>query len=133
MRNIRVPHVQPPYSFETYPHIVEPLSEEGGGGFLISFPDLPGCMSDGECIQEAIANGCDAFSAWISARADQGKPSPKPTRHGEFAAPVRLMQRLPSSLHVSLVARARAEGMSLNTLVSMLLAEGLVLTCTRAG
>ena len=27
---------------------VSPLSEEDGGGYLIEFPDLPGCMSDGE-------------------------------------------------------------------------------------
>lgn len=72
-----------------------------------------------------MANGRDAFSAWMSVRAHQGKPIPKPTRHGENAAPVRLMQRLPRSLHANLVARAKAEGTSLNTLVTMLLAEGL--------
>jgi antitoxin HicB len=125
MTEITIPHVEPAYPFEAYPHVVEPLSEEDGGGFLITFPDLPGCMSDGESIDEAIANGRDAFSAWMSARADMGKPIPKPTRHGESAEPVRLMQRLPRSLHASLVARARAEGTSLNTLVTMLLAEGL--------
>jgi predicted RNase H-like HicB family nuclease len=125
MSEITVPHVEPAYPFEAYPHVVEPLSEEDGGGFLITFPDLPGCMSDGESIEEAIANGRDAFSAWMSARADIGKPIPKPTRHGESAEPVRMMQRLPRSLHANLVARARVEGTSLNTLVTMLLAEGL--------
>ena len=125
MREISIPHVEPPYPFEAYAHVVEPLSEEDGGGYLITFPDLPGCMSDGESIEEAIANGRDAFSAWMSARADIGKPIPKPTRHGESAEPVRMMQRLPRSLHANLVARARVEGTSLNTLVTMLLAEGL--------
>lgn len=62
---------------------------------------------------------------WISARAHIGKPIPKPTRHGETAEPVRLMQRLPRSLHASRVARAKAEGTSMNTLVTMLLAEGI--------
>jgi len=56
------------------------------------------------------------FSAWMSARAHMGKPIPKPTRHGESAEPVQLMQRLPRSLHAKLVARAKAEGTSLNTL-----------------
>ena len=105
--------------------VIEPLSEADGGGYLITFPDLPGCMSDGESEAEALVNARDAFSAWISARAHAGKPIPKPTRHGEAAEPVRLMQRLPRSLHASLVARAKAEGTSLNTLVTMLLAEGL--------
>jgi len=125
MSEITVPRAKPPFPFEAYAHVVEPLSEEDGGGYLITFPDLPGCMSDGETIEEAIANGRDAFSAWMSARANMGKPIPKPTRHGESAEPVRMMQRLPRSLHASLVARARAEGTSLNTLVTMLLAEAL--------
>jgi predicted RNase H-like HicB family nuclease len=125
MSEIHIQHVEPPYPFEAYTHVVEPLSAEDGGGYLISFPDLPGCMSDGETIDEAITNGRDAFSAWMSARIHIGKPIPKPTRHGETSAPVRLMQRLPRSLHANLVARAKAEGTSLNTLVTMLLAEGL--------
>ena len=37
-----------------YPVIVSPLSEEDGGGFLATVPDLPGCMSDGETPEEAI-------------------------------------------------------------------------------
>lgn len=125
MNEITIPHSDGPYQFEDYAHVIEPLSANDGGGYLITFPDLPGCMSDGETIDETIANGRDAFSAWMSARIHQGKPIPIPTRHGESAAPVRLMQRLPRSLHASLVARARSEGTSLNTLVTMLLAEGL--------
>jgi predicted RNase H-like HicB family nuclease len=125
MSKILVPHAEPPYPFEAYAHVVEPLTEMDGGGFLITFPDLPGCMSDGETEAEALANARDAFSAWISARANMGKPIPVPTRHGEPAEPVRLMQRLPRSLHAGLVARAKAEGTSMNTLITMLLAEGL--------
>lgn len=125
MSEITIPHADAPHPFEAYAHVVEPLSAADGGGYLITFPDLPGCMSDGETIEETVANGRDAFSVWMSARAHQGKPIPSPTRHGESAAPVRLMQRLPRSLHASLVARARSEGTSLNTLVTMLLAEGL--------
>lgn len=91
-------------------------------------------MSDGETEVEALVNARDTFSVWMSARSHMGKPIPKPTRHGEVAEPVRLMQRLPRSLHASLVTRAKAEGTSLNTLeskagtstlVTMLLAEGL--------
>ena len=41
-------------NFEDYSFEIRPLSEEDGGGFLITFPDLPGCMSDGETPEEAI-------------------------------------------------------------------------------
>lgn len=125
MGEIKVAHVESPYPFEAYSHIVEPLTAEDGGGFLITFPDLPGCMSDGESEAEAVAHARDAFSVWMSARADMGKPIPSPTCHGETAEPVRMMQRLPRSLHARLVARAKGEGTSLNTLVTMLLAEGI--------
>lgn len=110
MSEIKIPHVEPPFPFEAYAHMIEPLSDEDGGGYLITFPDLPGCMADGETIEEAMVNGRDAFSAWMSARAHIGKPIPKPTHHGESADPVRVVQRLPRSLHAGLVARAKAEG-----------------------
>ncbi len=101
--------IKPPYPFEAYAHVVSPLPPEEGGGFLISFPDLPGCMSDGETIEEAIQNGRDAFLAWISARADMGREIPKPVYH-------------PLD---KLAALARQEGVSLNTLVLTFIAEGV--------
>lgn len=48
-----------------YPFITRLLPEAEGGGYLIQYPDLPGCMSDGETIQEAIESGRDAVRSWI--------------------------------------------------------------------
>jgi len=56
------------------------LPEEEGGGYLIEFPDLPGCMSDGKTIEEAITNGIDALRGWIEAIRAEGHPIPEPTR-----------------------------------------------------
>lgn len=117
--------VTPPLPFEAYPHVVAPLSEEDGGGYLMTFPDLPGCMSDGDTLDEVLANGRDAFNSWIAAQVDMKRPIPEPTRYNEDGKPVKFVQRLPRSLHASLQARAKAEGVSLNTLVLMLIAEGL--------
>jgi antitoxin HicB len=130
-----IPAIEPPYQFEEYMHEIAPLTNEDGGGFLISFPDLPGCMSDGETIEEAVANGRDAFSAWISAVADQGKPIPKPTAKPAEMQEVsgKFVARLPKSLHARLVVRAKQEGVSLNTLVLTFIAEGLGQKETRAG
>ena len=123
----KITTIEPPYRFEEYMQEITPLAKEDGGGFLITFPDLPGCMSDGETIEEAISNGRDAFVAWISAAADMGKSIPKP-----IAKPVELIEasgkfvaRLPKSLHARLVAKAKQEGVSLNTLVLSFIAEGL--------
>ena len=79
-----ISRVKPPYPFEAYAHIISPLSEEDGGGYMISFPDLPGCMSDGETEAEAIENGRDAFHVWISAYADSGKTIPAPAFRPEI-------------------------------------------------
>lgn len=76
MSEITIPHVEAPYPFEAYVHVVEPLAEEDGGGYLVTFPGLPGCLSDGETVEEAVSNARDAFSAWMSARAHMGKPTP---------------------------------------------------------
>lgn len=123
----KVKAIEPPYSFEDYMHEIAPLTEEDGGGFLITFPDLPGCMSDGETMDEAIANGRDAFLAWISAVVDMGKPIPKPASKPMelIEASGKFVARLPKTLHARLVARAKQEGVSLNTLVLTFIAEGL--------
>ena len=69
-----------------YAIIVEPLAAEDGGGFVVTVPDLPGCMSDGESPQEALANVEDAILAWIEAARDLGHDEPQPTRRFAMTA-----------------------------------------------
>ena len=57
-----------------------PLPEDEGGGYLIQFSDLPGCMSDGATIEAAITNGLDAMRGWTQAMRAEGHPIPAPTR-----------------------------------------------------
>jgi antitoxin HicB len=57
-----------------YPFAIRPLTAKEGGGYLIEFPGLPGCISDGETVEEAIANGEDAKRAWIAAMREAGRP-----------------------------------------------------------
>jgi hypothetical protein len=46
-----------------YPIIIEPLPETESGGFVALVPDLPGCMSDGETAEAALASVKDAVAA----------------------------------------------------------------------
>ena len=124
-----IPRIAPPWPFDAYAHIISPLSKADGGGYLITFPDLPGCMADGETEAEAVQNGRDAFITAVSALSDMGRdiPAPSfspddataPTASGKFVA------RVPKSIHAKLTTRAKADGVSLNTLVLTLIAEGL--------
>jgi antitoxin HicB len=123
----KVTAINPPHKFEEYMHEIAPLSAEDGGGFIITFPDLPGCMSDGDTIEEALLNGRDAFSAWVSAAVDAKRHVPDPAaRPAELVeASGRFVTRLPKSLHARLSTRAKQEGVSLNSLAIAFIAEGL--------
>jgi antitoxin HicB len=107
-------------TIHSYPFTIRPLLETDGGGFAIEYPDLPGCISDGETPEEALAHGADAVKAYLHSCAKHGDPIPKPS-----AASGQWRQRVPKSLHARLVAKAREEGVSLNTLVTAMIAEGL--------
>ena len=57
---------------------VQPLSPEDGGGFVATVPALPGCMSDGDTPEEALANAYDAIEEWIDAAEKMGREVPGP-------------------------------------------------------
>jgi antitoxin HicB len=63
-----------------YAVLIEPLSDEDGGGFLATVPDLPGCMSDGETREAAAHNIEDAIASWLDEAEALGRdiPQPKP-------------------------------------------------------
>lgn len=104
------------YRFE-----MRPLSDEEGGGWLVVYPDLPGCMSDGETPEETMKNGQDALECWLQACREAGREIPLP----KTAAESRFSPRIPQSLHARLLSTAKQEGVSMNTLVSSFLAECL--------
>jgi antitoxin HicB len=108
-----------------YPFRVRRLGDDEGGGYLVEFPDLPGCISDGATIEEAIANGGDALRSWIATAQEFGDPVPPPSPPEDEAYSGRWNLRVPKSLHRRLAERAKAEGVSLNTLTVSLLAEAL--------
>ena len=117
------------FDFDAYTRVISRLSEEDGGGYLITFPDLPGCMSDGETEEEALENGKDAFLSWVSASVDMGKkipkPKAKPVDFVEADVSGRFLARLPKYIHAKLVRRAKREGVSVNALVLSFIAAGL--------
>ena len=108
-----------------YRFAIRPLTAAEGGGYLIEFPDLPGCMSDGETIEEAIAHGVEAKRDWIAAMVAAGRPVPAPMAEANEGYSGKWLLRTPKSLHRGLAERARQEGVSLNALTVAMLAEGL--------
>lgn len=63
-----------------YAVLVEPLSDEDGGGFLATVPDLPGCMTDAETPEEAVRRISGVIEEWIGEARALGREVPKPSK-----------------------------------------------------
>jgi antitoxin HicB len=107
-------------NLDQYQFTVRPLSSEEGGGYLVEYPDIPGCMSDGETIEEAIANGREALRDCIAVFRESGRKIPRPSIEA-----AQWRQRLPRTLYSKLTKQAETEGVSINSLVTAIIAEAI--------
>ena len=57
-----------------HPAIFTPFDE--GNGFTVEVPDLPGCVTEGDNLVEAIEMGTDAASGWILGEIEDGNSFP---------------------------------------------------------
>lgn len=106
-----------------YPFEIRPLAPEEGGGYLISYPDFSECISDGETVEQALKNGKEALQATLAALKAKELAIPAPNSGG--VASGKFVARVPKTVHAQLTIRAKAEGVSLNTLVLTFIAQGL--------
>jgi predicted RNase H-like HicB family nuclease len=60
-----------------YPVAIETGSDTRAFGVVL--PDLPGCFSAGDTLDEAIASAEEAVAAWIDSALDSGEPIPDPS------------------------------------------------------
>jgi antitoxin HicB len=62
-----------------YTIILDPDPEEGG--YTVTVPALPGCVTQGETIEEAIAMAKDAIRLYIETLIADGEPVPQEREH----------------------------------------------------
>lgn len=60
-----------------YPAIFIPYKE----GYTVEFPDLPGCITQGDTLEEAFEMAADAASGWILTSIEAGENVPTPSNH----------------------------------------------------
>ena len=65
-----------------YPAIFTPCSEQEG--YIVAVPDLPGCITQGNSLVEAIDMGIDAASGWILGELEEGNDVPKPSPYDKI-------------------------------------------------
>ena len=49
---------------------------------MVSYPDLPGCITCGETVENAVANALDAKKAWFEAALEEGVEIHEPVSLG---------------------------------------------------
>ena len=52
---------------------------EDDGAYIVSVPDLPGCMADGATPNEAVENAKEVIQEWIETAQSLGRAVPEPT------------------------------------------------------
>jgi antitoxin HicB len=110
-------YLQLPYTIS----LVHDTDDRNGfEGYVASVVELPGCLSQGETLEEAAANIKDAMAGWLTVALEDGVEIPEPTDPAAYSG--RFLLRLPRGLHAELARRAEEEGVSLNHYVSTALA-----------
>ena len=97
-----------PYRMELIPDSVE-------GGYTAWYPELPGCLTCGETIEEVVANALDAKKEWLKAALEDKIEIEEPCtadNSSEFSGQFKL--RIPKTLHHTLSNHAKKEGISMN-------------------
>jgi antitoxin HicB len=107
---------------DEYPFQIRQLTAEEGGGYLITYPDLPGCMSDGETPEEAVVNGREAMKSYLLSCREFGDPIPKPGTVGNTAP---IWSGLPEPLRVRLLRQAERQKARIEDLLPRALDQGL--------
>ena len=87
-----------------YPVTLYPASE---GGYVAQIKDLPGCLTQGETLDEAIANINEARELWIETAYEAGDEIPLPSTDDTYSS--KLLLRMPKSLHRRLAEQADRE------------------------
>ena len=90
---------------------MEIVEDKDEGGFVVSYPDLPGCITCGETVEKAVINATDAKREWIEAALEEGLKINEPDNLEDYSGQFKL--RLPRSLHRLLAEHSKREGISI--------------------
>lgn len=91
------------------------------GGYVAQIKDLPGCLTQGETLEETMNNINEARELWIETAYEAGDQIPLPSTDDQYSG--KLLVRMPKSLHRHLVETAEREGVSLNQYIVFVLSS----------
>lgn len=103
------------------PYRMEIVEDSSEGGYIASFPDLPGCVTCGDTIASTVQNALDAKKAWLETALEEGIDIHEPDTLDNYSGQFKL--RIPKSLHKSLAEHSKREGISMNQYCLYLLSK----------
>jgi|GEM_PF-2069430 len=106
------------YLSAPYVRMIIPNAEEGG--YLAEVLELPGCITEGDTLEEAYQNLEDAMAGWIETSLEDNRPIPEPVGDKEYSGHFPL--RMSTELHRAAALRAMQEGVSLNQWIAGVIA-----------
>jgi antitoxin HicB len=104
-----------------YPIRIYP--EPDGSGYTAEIPDLPGCLTCADTLEELWEMIEDAKRGWLELALEDGDPIPEPSWPTNGEPSGKFTVRMPRSLHRKLAEQAEREGVSLNQFINVALAE----------
>jgi antitoxin HicB len=108
--------------FMNLPYTIE-LRGDPKSGWFVRVKELPGCISQGETPEEALAMIRDAMQVWFEIGLEEGDTIPEPRPEESYSG--KFVVRVPRSLHRALVEEADREGVSLNQYINVALARAV--------
>lgn len=94
------------------PYRMELIEDKDEGGYVVSFPDLKGCISSGATVESAVANVNEAKREWLQAAIEDGYEIAEPDNLVAYSGQFKL--RIPKTLHRQLAEHSKREGISMN-------------------
>ena len=100
---------------------MEIFEDKDEGGYVLSYPDLPGCMTCSDSLDDLWELTKDAKETWILGMLEDVKEIPLPSDLQSYSGQFKL--RILKSLHRSLFIHAKEESISMNQYCLYLLAK----------
>lgn len=88
------------------------IHEAPEGGFVAEIEDLPGCLAQGETLEQAYQEIEIARKLWLETTYDDSQDIPLPRDDRDYSG--KFIVRVPKGLHRKLDLLAEREGVSLN-------------------
>ncbi len=102
---------------------IEIIPDTEEGGYALQCPELSGCITCSDTIEEGLKMLEDAKRCWFTACLEDNIPIPEPSRVKDYSGQFKL--RLPKSLHKELAERSKQEGISMNQYCVYLLSHNM--------